>query len=80
MVAGHLREKKGYYYAVLNYTGDLSDLGDVQHFGFLCDFDVRFESHVYHSPCIVAGTLPSEWLRPLQDLYGCRRNGLTVHC
>ena len=35
------------------HTGGLGDLGDGEHFGFLCDFDVRFESHVNHSPCIL---------------------------
>ena len=67
MVAGHLREKKGYYYAVLNYTGDLSDLGDVQHFGFLCDFDVRLESHD-NTLLVMCWCLPF-LARPIQD--GC---------
>ena len=38
---------------LLVHTGGLGDLGNGLHDGFLCDFDVSFESHVNHSPCIV---------------------------
>ena len=38
---------------LLVYTGGLSHFGDRLHYGFLCDFDVSFESHDTHSPCIV---------------------------
>ena len=38
---------------LLVYTGGLGHFGDRLHYGFLCDFDVSFESHDTHSPCIV---------------------------
>ncbi len=53
---------------LLIHTGGLSNLSNGLHGGFLCDFNVGFESHVHQSPCIIVGTLPLEWLRPIQDV------------
>ena len=56
---------------LLIHARDLGDLANVQHLGFLCDFDVRLESHD-NTLLVICWCLPFCEDRPIQDGCGCR--------
>ena len=56
----------------------LCDLSDRQHLGFLCDFDVGFETHLEYLLIIKFCAAPSEWPHAMSLSYRCRWTGGAV--
>ncbi len=56
------------------HASGLGNLADVEHRGFLCDFDVGFVSHV-NTLLVICWCLPFCEDRPIQDLCSYRCNG-----